>query len=231
MGTAGLFGAVSASTMVAGMAALEHEGIAFEAWVPALYPFMDIPALVLAIVLGNLLISKTNGSTAKFSIRLITKNSLIGVSVLTLIGGVLLGIFSQAEGIFYEFYNPLFKGFLSILMLTLGIEAYKHMKELKDVAHWYIIYAVLAPIVHGFIGFGLAYIAYLLVGLSPGGVIMIAIIAASNSDISGPPTIRSGLPTANPSAYLGASTGIGTPVAILICIPLFIALGHVVFGF
>ena len=52
--TAGLFGAVSASTLAAGMVMLEGQNIAYEAWVPALYPFMDIPALVLAIVLATI---------------------------------------------------------------------------------------------------------------------------------------------------------------------------------
>jgi len=40
--TAGLFGAVSASTLAAAMVLLEEDGIEYEAWVPALYPFMDL---------------------------------------------------------------------------------------------------------------------------------------------------------------------------------------------
>jgi hypothetical protein len=41
------------------------------------------------------------------------------------------------------------------------------------------------------------------VGFSPGGVILLAVIAGSSSDFSGPPTLRAGIPTANPSAYMG----------------------------
>ncbi|MEM8784231.1 MAG: sodium-dependent bicarbonate transport family permease, partial [Pseudomonadota bacterium] len=54
LATAGLFGAVSASTLAAGLVVLEEDRIAYEAWAPALYPFMDIPALVLAIVLASI---------------------------------------------------------------------------------------------------------------------------------------------------------------------------------
>ena len=54
MATAGLFGAVSASTLAAGMAMLDDEGIAYEGFIGALYPFMDIAALVTAIVLARL---------------------------------------------------------------------------------------------------------------------------------------------------------------------------------
>src|SRR6056297_2504444 len=56
--TAGLFGAVSASTLAVAIVMLEEESIAFEAWAPALYPFMDIPALILAIVMANIHLKK-----------------------------------------------------------------------------------------------------------------------------------------------------------------------------
>lgn len=52
---------------------------------------------------------------------------------------------------------------------------------------------------------------------------MLAVKAASSSDTSGPPTLRAALPEANSSAYVGTSTGLGTPIAIL-CIPSHIAL-------
>ncbi|WP_306051635.1 sodium-dependent bicarbonate transport family permease [Oceaniradius stylonematis] len=52
--TAGLFGAVSASTLAAGMAVLETEGIAYEGFIGALYPFMDVAALITAIVLARM---------------------------------------------------------------------------------------------------------------------------------------------------------------------------------
>ncbi len=230
--TLGLFGAVSGSTLAAGLMMLEGAGVFYEAWVPALYPFMDIPALVTAIVLANLYMSKEKGGAgAKVAIWPIIKDCLQGAALTVLIMGVVLGLITKPEKVFEGFFDPLFSGFLSVLMLILGIEAYKHLKDLAKVAHWYVAYAFVGPIVHGLMGFGLGYVAHLLVGLSPGGVIMLAVIAASNSDISGPPTIRAGIPTANPSAYIGTSTGLGTPVAIAVCIPLFLALGQMVFGF
>ena len=54
MATAGLFGAVSASTLAAGMAMLGDAGVAYEGFIGALYPFMDVAALVSACVLGRL---------------------------------------------------------------------------------------------------------------------------------------------------------------------------------
>jgi hypothetical protein len=84
--------------------------------------------------------------------------------------------------------------------------------------------------VHGLIGFGIGLVAHHLTGFSAGGVVLLSIMAASSSDISGPPTMRAALPEANPSAYVGSSTGLGTPVAIL-SIPLFMALADRFIGF
>lgn len=229
--TAGLFGAVSASTMAAGMVLLEEDGIAFEAWVPALYPFMDIPALVLAIVLANVYLKKKSGSAeTKVHIWGIVKESLQGSALSALLLGLALGLFTRPERVFEGFYDPLFRGLLSVLMLIMGMEAYARIHELRKVAHWFAAYALAAPILHGLLAFGLRYLAHLWVGFSPGGVVLLAVIAASNSDISGPPTLRGGIPSANPSAYIGASTSIGTPIAISVCIPLFIALAQLVFN-
>nr|WP_136251590.1 sodium-dependent bicarbonate transport family permease [Ningiella ruwaisensis] len=228
--TAGLFGAVSASTFAAAMVALDEESISFEAWVPALYPFMDIPALVLAIVLASIYMKKQNQDEQNdIDVWAIVKDSLQGSALSALLLGLALGLLTIPDRVFESFYEPLFRGFLSVLMLIMGMEAYARINELRRVAHWYAVYAFVGPIVHGLIAFGLGYIAHILVDFSPGGVVLLAVMAASSSDISGPPTLRSGIPSANPSAYIGASTSVGTPVAIAICIPLFIVLAQAVF--
>ncbi len=228
--TAGLFGAVSASTLAAAIVMLEEHAITYEAWVPALYPFMDIPALVLAIVLANVHRKKTKeGETKKVDYWAIVKESLRGSALSAMILGLLLGLLARPEAVLSSFYEPMFRGMLSMLMLILGMEAWSRLRELKEVAHWFAIYAFIGPIVHGLFAFALGYLAHIWVGFSPGGVVLLAVIAASNSDISGPPTIRGGISWANPSTYIGASTSIGTPVAIAVCIPMYAALAKIVF--
>ncbi len=228
--TAGLFGAVSASTLGAAMVLLERDGIAYEAWVPALYPFMDIPALVLAIVLARMHAEKKTKTTGKrTSVWAIVKGSLQGAALSALILGLLLGLLTHPERVFDTFYDPLFRGLLSVLMLIMGMEAWQRLNELRRVAQWYAIYAAVMPLVHGLVAFGLGYLIHLATGISPGGVILLAVLAASSSDISGPPTLRAGIPSANPSSYIGASTSVGTPIAVGIGIPFFVALAEVVF--
>ena len=249
--TAGLFGAVSASTLAAGMAILDDSNIAYEGFIGALYPFMDIAALVTAIVLAKL--SQARKSANDLSVNADgtvamgggaqktgptpdaqdTSGLLRGIFVDTfrspaisaLVAGLALGILGKPDTVFQSFYEPLFRGLLSILMLIMGMEAWMRFAELRKVAHAYILYGTTAPILHGLMGFGVGMVAHELTGFSAGGVILLAVMAASSSDISGPPTIRGALPEANSSAYVGSSTGLGTPVAIL-SIPLFIALAE-----
>jgi len=93
----------------------------------------------------------------------------------------------------------------------------------------YILYGLTALLIHGRLGFGADLLAHHLTGFSTGGTVLLAVMAASSSDISGPPTMRAALPEANASAYVGTSTGLGTPVAIL-SIPLWMALAEVLIG-
>jgi hypothetical protein len=266
--TGGLFGAVSGSTMAAGLTVLEEQNINFEAWAGALYPFMDIPALVTAIVIANIYLNKRKQKEAavfamemeeswhkqpvaagdypstrqeylsqkqeptenKVKIWPIIEESLRGPALSAMLLGLALGILTKPESVYEGFYNPAFRGLLSILMLVMGMEAWSRIGELRKVAQWYVVYSLIAPFLHGLIAFGLGLIAHYTMNFSMGGVVILAVIASSSSDISGPPTLRAGIPSANPSAYIGASTAIGTPVAIGICIPFFIGLAQALMG-
>lgn len=222
LATAGLFGAVSSGTLAAALVELEKQGQYYEPWLAALYPIMDIPALAGAVALSRL--GERRRSQAIAGLGRIVKDTLrsFGFSVLLL--GVVLGLVSRSDGVYQDFYDRMFPGFLTILMVSLGIDAWQRLADLKGVAHWFLIYAALSPLIHGFLGLGLGLVAHHATGLSAGGVAVLAIIAASNSDILGPAVLRAGIPTANPSAYIGASTGIGTPVAVAVCVPLFVHL-------
>lgn len=228
LATAGLFGAVSASTLAAGMTVLDTEGIPYEAFIGALYPFMDMAALITAIVIARLALK--DGSDHGVSIKSIFVDTIRSPAMSALLLGLAIGILGNPVSVFESFYEPLFRGLLSVLMLIMGMEAWQRLSELKKVAHAYVFYGITAPFVHGLIGFGAGMIANALTGFSAGGVVLLAVMAASSSDISGPPTLRGAIPEANPSAYIGTSTGLGTPIAIL-SIPVWIALAGALIGF
>lgn len=209
---------------------LEEQSIVYEASAPALYPFMDIPALILALVLARLH-REQDGAAGSKRVRPVDviRDSLRGSAPSAMLLGLVLGLLTRPESILESFFEPVFRGMLAILMLVIGMEAWARLRELREIAHWFAVYAFVGPIIHGGIAFALGYVAHVLVGFSPGGVVILACIAASNSDISGPPTIRAGIPWANPSSYIGASTSVGTPVALVICVPMFAALARAVF--
>ena len=258
--TAGLFGAVSASTLAAAMAMLDGEGISYEGFIGALYPFMDIAALVTAILLAKMSQARAAAEatmpqdgaaamtmdglasglpkTPRASDKQNAPHGLVGTiltdtvqsaAISALLLGIAIGVLGRPEAVFESFYEPLFRGLLSILMLVMGMEAWARLSELRKVAHAYVIYGLTAPLIHGLIGFSLGMVAHHITGFSAGGVVLLSVMAASSSDISGPPTMRGALPEANASAYVGASTGLGTPVAIL-SIPLFIWLADMFIG-
>ena len=264
--TAGLFGAVSGSTLAAALTLLETENITYEPWAAALYPFMDIPALVTAIVLASVYLTKKrstadealsrqeylskqeylgsqgggniveyrskqrSAASKRVEIWPIVKESLQGSALSALLLGLALGILTDPQRVYDTFFNPLFRGLLSILMLVMGMEAAARINEPRKVGQWYALYGAVAPLVLGLIAFGFGMIAHYATGFSPGGVVILAVIAASSSDISGPPTLRAGIPSANPSAYIGSSTAVGTPVALAIGIPLYIGLAQALMG-
>ncbi|CTQ48367.1 sodium-dependent bicarbonate transport family permease [Jannaschia donghaensis] len=247
LATAGLFGAVSASTLAAGMAMLDGAGVAYEGFIGALYPFMDIAALVTAIVLAKLADQRRtapfvhDGTIAMGGgtgggpvlnggmISEIIGDTFRSPAISALCLGLALGTFARPDAIFESFYEPLFRGLLSILMLIMGMEAWARLSEMRKVAHAYILYGLAGPLVHGLIGLGAGLVIHQMTGFSAGGVVLLSVMAASSSDISGPPTMRGALPEANPSAYVGTSTGLGTPVAIL-AIPLWMALVEATIG-
>ena len=282
--TAGLFGAVSGSTLAAALTLLDQQDIFYEAWAAALYPFMDISALVTAIVVASIYSAQqkdaaeraiaepvsvsaqdtkqkqlvTAGGYPSSALGIATgrassdqgivasgyprkektaadervkvwpiiKDSLQGSALSALLLGIALGILTDPRSVFESFYEANFRGLLSVLMLVMGMEATARIGELRKVGQWYALYAFVAPLLHGLIAFGLGMIAHELTGFSLGGVVLLAVIASSSSDISGPPTLRAGIPSANPSAYIGASTAVGTPVALALGIPIFIGLAQ-----
>ncbi|MCV2874649.1 sodium-dependent bicarbonate transport family permease [Rhodobacteraceae bacterium XHP0102] len=254
MATAGLFGAVSASTLAAAMAMLEAEGVAYEGYIGALYPFMDVAALITAILVARMAAARkqtalvsggtlalgggsgrapisfgAGGQEAGSLAKSILIDTLRSPAISALLLGIAIGLFAKPDAVYQEFYKPLFHGLLSLLMLVMGMEAWARLSELRKVAHAYLIYGICAPFLHGAIGLGLGLVAHHITGFSEGGMVLLAVMAASSSDISGPPTLRAALPEANPSAYIGTSTGIGTPIALL-SIPIWMAAANYLVG-
>ena len=80
-----------------------------------------------------------------------------------------------------------------------------------------VAFGIVTPVVFATIGIGFATV----MGLSPGGSILLAVLAGSASYISVPAAMRAAVPEANPALPLTASLAITFPFNILVGIPLY----------
>ena len=61
----------------------------------------------------------------------IVRDSLRGSALSALLLGLALGLFTHPQIVYEGFYDPLFRGLLSVLMLIMGMEAYTRLNELR----------------------------------------------------------------------------------------------------
>jgi hypothetical protein len=68
------------------------------------------------------------------------------------------------------------------------------------------------------------------IGLSQGGAIVFAVLAASASYIAAPAAVRASLPHADPGIYVTTSLGVTFPFNLVLGIPLYIAMSGLLYG-
>ena len=218
---AGHYGAVSAVTMILGFTYLRMRNVEYEVFMPAMYPLMDSPAIITAIILTRMALAKKEaaGKGVKVSALKIIKEGFLGKAVLLLLATMVIGYIGGPEGTaeIMPFFDDMFMGVLCLFMLDMGMLAAARLAEWKVVGHWLALYAFIMPLVHGAVGTLLGT----LVGLSLGGATMLGILSASGSYISAPAAMRAAIPEANPSLSLTASVALTFPFNIIIGIPLY----------
>jgi hypothetical protein len=218
---AAAYGSVSAVTFVTASSFLETQQMAFSGYMVAVMAFMESPA----IIMGLLLISLFNHSeTDRIQKRTAIKHSFINGSVMLIIGSLVIGILAnskQAEGI-KPFTNDLFKGFLALFLLDMGISSGKKLKSFFSVGWFPIVFAVVIPIINGCLT---AYFSGLFISNEANRFIF-AILAASASYIAVPAAMSISVPKANPALLLPMSLAITFPINITIGMPLYFYLSN-----
>jgi len=208
------YGSVSAVTFAVVVAFVDKLQIPYEKYVTVLLVLLEIPAIGVGILLA-----KVGVSQRKTDYRKLLREVFLGKSIYLLLGGLLIGYLSGEEHIqpvrmlFYD----LFKGLLCLFLLEMGIIASRRFYELRNVGLFLVGFGILMPVVSALLGIT----AGLLAGLSLGGTVILATLAASASYIAAPTAMRIAVPEANPTLYLTASLGITFPFNILFGIRLF----------
>lgn len=216
---ASAYGSVSAVTFVTAVSYLEAQQLELHGHMVAIMALMESPA----IIMGLLLISVFNNDQEEvIEKRTAIKHSFTNGSVLLILGSLLIGYLAnakQAEGI-KPFTNDLFKGFLAIFLLDMGITSGKKLKAFFSFGWFPIIFSIVIPLINGCaVAILSGFVTHDLTNR-----FMFAILAASASYIAVPAAMKISVPKANPGLFLPMALAVTFPVNITIGMPIYFLL-------
>ena len=213
---ASAYGSVSAVTFVTAVSYLESQQLSLHGHMVAIMALMESPAIIIGLILISIF-NKDESNTIKK--RSVLKHSFTNGSVLLILGSLIIGYVAnakQAEGI-RPFTNDLFKGFLAIFLLDMGITSGRKLKAFFSFGWFPIIFAILIPLINGCI------IAMLssFVTEDITNRFMFAVLAASASYIAVPAAMKISVPQSNPGLFLPMALAVTFPVNITIGMPVY----------
>lgn len=213
---AAAYGSVSAVTFVTAVSYLEGLGSYVHGHMVAVMALMESPA----IIAGLMLISIFNDDDSQqIKKRKALGHSFTNGSVLLIMGSLVIGYFAnaeQAEGI-KPFTTDIFKGFLAVFLLDMGISSGKNLKSLVANGPFPMVFAIVAPLVNGI---AVAIVSGF-VTTDVSNRFILAILAASASYIAVPAAMKIAVPKADPGLFLPMALAITFPVNITIGMPLY----------
>jgi len=211
---AATYGSVSAVTFVTAVSYLEVQQLNLHGYMVAIMAFMESPAIIMGLLLISIFNKDDNEIITK---RTAIKHSFTNGSVLLIIGSLIIGYLAsakQAEGI-KPFTNDLFKGFLAIFLLDMGVTSGKKLKTFLSLGWFPVIFAIVIPIMNGCIVALLS--SFITHDIS--NRFIFAILAASASYIAVPAAMKISVPQSNPGLFLPMALAITFPINITIGMP------------
>jgi hypothetical protein len=224
------YGSVSVVTYAVATAALTRQDIAYESHAALWVAVMEAPGLVAGILLARWGAQARGAAPGRRPVAgagtlgALAHDVLFGKSVLLLLGGLTIGALAGEAGtapIKAVFIDP-FKGVLALFLLELGLVAGGRLAEVRRFGAAILVVGVGVPPVLAVAG---ALVGWAL-GLSTGGVALLATLAASASYIAAPTAMRIAVPEANAALSITAALGITFPFNIVLGIPLYIQLAQ-----
>lgn len=213
---AAAYGSVSAVTFVAAASFLETQQVPFGGHMVAVMALMESPAIIVGVTLMMKFDPETKGSN---QLGNIIRHSFTNGSVLMVLGSLIIGLIAetkQAEGI-KPFTTDIFKGFLAIFLLEMGMVTAKRFSAFKKYGWFAPFFAVVVPLINGCI---VAALSGLFIQ-GAGDRFIFAILAASASYIAVPAAMRLAAPKADPGLYIPMALGITFPFNITAGMPLY----------
>ena len=214
---AAAYGSVSAVTFVTAISFLEMEKIDFGGHMVAVMALMEAPSIIVGVLLMSLF---ERDQANKVSLGPVLHHSLTNGSVILILGSLLIGFLAsdqQAEGI-APFTTDIFKGFLAVFLLDMGITSGKKLASFLNKGAFAFLFAIVIPLINGCT---VAVLSSVLTE-SVGNRFLFAILAASASYIAVPAAMRIAAPQANPSLYLPMALAITFPFNITLGMPIYL---------
>lgn len=214
---AATYGSVSAVTFVTAVSFLELEQIPFSGHMVAVMALMEAPSIIIGVLLMSWF---QKNKKEKISISGVVRHSLTNGSVLLIMGSLVIGFLASdqhASGI-EPFTTDIFKGFLAVFLLDMGITSGKKLTDFLKKGWFAFLFAIIIPIINGIT---VAMVSTVFTD-SIGNRFLFAILAASASYIAVPAAMRLAAPKANPSLYLPMALAITFPFNITIGMPLYL---------
>ena len=216
---AAAYGSVSAVTFVTAASFLEIQHMSFSGHMVAVMALMEAPAIIVGVILIRLFDTKKEINT---SISSILRHSFTNGSVLLILGSLIIGLLAsdeQAMGI-KPFTNDLFKGFLAIFLLDMGIVSGKKINDFLKSGWFAVLFALIIPLVNGCL---VAIISQFITN-DIGNRFMLSILAASASYIAVPAAMKIAVPKANPGLFLPMALAITFPLNITLGMPIYLSI-------
>jgi len=213
---AAAYGSVSAVTFVTAVSFLDVEQLSYDGHMVAVMALMEAPS----IIIGMTLIAVFGKEKSKFPFPVIIRHAVTNGSVYLILGSLVIGFVAsdaQAQGI-EPFTTDIFKGFLAVFLLDMGITSGKKLSSFLDNGWFAVVFAILIPLINGCI---VAVFSQYLTE-SAGNRLLFAILAASASYIAVPAAMRLAAPKANPSLYVPMALAITFPFNITIGMPVYL---------
>lgn len=211
------YGSVSVGTFAVAIAILESMAIDYESYFVLFVVLLEMPAIAVGIYLAQ----KRQVSAASSGLM---HEMFLNPGVVFMLGGLIIGFVSNdSVNAILPLFQGLFSGVLALFLLDMGMIAASRMKELKSSGAFIVSFSIVMPLIGALIG---GLVGHYALGLSTGGVALLAVLAASSSYIAVPAAMRVALPLANHSLSIGASLGVTFPFNVLVGIPVYIALAQ-----
>lgn len=216
---AAAYGSVSAVTFVTAISFLEMQSLTFSGHMVAVMALMEAPAIIVGVILIQMFSKKSAVDT---KIGSIIKHSFTNGSVLLIIGSLIIGLLASdkaALGI-KPFTTDIFKGFLAIFLLDMGIVSGRKLGDFFKSGWFSFAFAIVIPLINGSI---VAYLSQF-VTEDIGNRFIFAVLASSASYIAVPAAMKIAVPKANPGIFLPMALAVTFPFNITFGMPIYLSI-------